>query len=70
MLWFGSSAGVALSGLFPEARSVRRWLAGGWHVAVGYVLGFVAMWLLLGWHAHPPTGATAPEVPGHSHPAR
>ena len=53
MLWFGSSAGVAMSGLFPEAKSARNWLVNGWHVAVGYVLGFFAMFFLLGWHAHP-----------------
>jgi Na+/H+ antiporter NhaD/arsenite permease-like protein len=53
MLWFGSSAGVAMSSLFPEAKSAKNWLVGGWHVAVGYLLGFAAMLLLLGWHAHP-----------------
>ena len=35
MIWFGSSAGVAISNLFPEARSVGAWLKGGWHVAAG-----------------------------------
>lgn len=53
MIWFGSSAGVALSNLYPEARSVGAWLRGGWHVAVGYVLGFMAMLLVLGWHGEP-----------------
>ena len=43
MIWFGSSAGVALSNMYPEARSVGHWLRGGWHVAVGYVLGFFVM---------------------------
>ena len=42
MLWFGSSAGLALAGIFPEAKSVKNWLIHGWHVAVGYVLGFFA----------------------------
>ena len=37
MIWFGSSAGVALSNQFPEARSAVAWLRGGWHVAVAYV---------------------------------
>jgi Na+/H+ antiporter NhaD/arsenite permease-like protein len=66
MMWFGSSAGVALSNNFPEARSVVAWLKGGWHVAVGYVLGFAAMLLVLGWHGHPikpvanPPAVTAP----------
>jgi len=50
MLWFGSSAGVAISGLFPEAKSAKNWLFNGWHVAVGYFLGFFAMFALIGWH--------------------
>lgn len=50
MLWFGSSAGVAISGLFPEAKSAKNWLVNGWHVAVGYFLGFFTMLLVLGWH--------------------
>jgi Na+/H+ antiporter NhaD/arsenite permease-like protein len=50
MLWFGSSAGVALSGAYPEAKSVGRWLTHGWHVTLAYVLGFVALLATLGWH--------------------
>ena len=53
MIWFGSSAGVALSNMYPEARSVGAWLRGGWHVAVGYVIGFFVMLAVLGWHGHP-----------------
>ena len=49
MIWFGSSAGVALSNIFPEAKSVGRWLRHGWHVAVAYVVGFFVMLALLGW---------------------
>jgi len=63
MIWFGSSAGVALSNLYPEARSVGAWLRGGWHIAVGYVLGFMAMLLLLGWHGHPINERAAQPVP-------
>ncbi len=29
MIWFGSSAGVALSNMYPEARSVGQWLRHG-----------------------------------------
>ena len=54
MVWFGSSAGVALASQFAEARSVRAWLVGGWHVAVAYVLGFFVLLLALGWHADLP----------------
>ncbi|MGQ0511677.1 MAG: citrate transporter [Betaproteobacteria bacterium] len=50
MIWFGSSAGVALSNMYPEAKSVGRWLAAGWHVALAYVVGFLVMLALVGWH--------------------
>ncbi|MGZ3183173.1 MAG: citrate transporter [Telluria sp.] len=50
MLWFGSSAGVALTGQYPEARSVLGWLRGGWHVVLGYLAGMAAIVMLLGWH--------------------
>jgi Na+/H+ antiporter NhaD/arsenite permease-like protein len=52
MIWFGSSAGVAISNLYPEARSVWAWLKAGWHVALAYVLGFAALLLTLGWRPH------------------
>lgn len=52
MLWFGSSAGVAISNMFPEARSTGRWLREGWPVAVAYVAGFAALILVLGWNPH------------------
>lgn len=54
MLWFGSSAGVAISNMFPEARSVSQWIRHGWHVPVAYVVGFSVMLALLGWNPHPP----------------
>jgi Na+/H+ antiporter NhaD/arsenite permease-like protein len=60
MLWFGSSAGVALSGQFPEIRSVAQWLRHGWHVALAYVVGFVVLISVMGWHPHAPH---APEMP-------
>jgi Na+/H+ antiporter NhaD/arsenite permease-like protein len=49
MLWFGSSAGVAICNMFPEARSTGRWLREGWLIAVAYVAGFAALLLTLGW---------------------
>jgi Na+/H+ antiporter NhaD/arsenite permease-like protein len=51
MIWFGSSAGVAITSMFPQARSTAAWLAGGWHVLLAYVAGFLALLWVLGWHA-------------------
>jgi Na+/H+ antiporter NhaD/arsenite permease-like protein len=53
MIWFGSSAGVAVSNLFPESRSVFRWLREAWHVVLGYVVGFAVLMAVLGWNPHP-----------------
>lgn len=50
MLWFGSSAGVALSNMYPEAKSAGQWLKHGWHVTAAYVVGFLVMLVVLGWH--------------------
>jgi Na+/H+ antiporter NhaD/arsenite permease-like protein len=50
MIWFGSSAGVAVAGLMPEARSAARWLKEGWPVVLAYVAGFFLMLALLGWN--------------------
>jgi Na+/H+ antiporter NhaD/arsenite permease-like protein len=52
MIWFGSSAGVAISNSYPQARSVLLWLRYGWHVTVAYVIGFVVLLALLGWQPH------------------
>ena len=54
MIWFGSSAGVALSNMYPEAKSVGRWLKEGWHVTLAYVIGFFVMLATVGWQPHPP----------------
>jgi Na+/H+ antiporter NhaD/arsenite permease-like protein len=50
MIWFGSSAGVALSNMYPEAKSVGLWLRHGWSIAVAYVIAFFVMLAILGWH--------------------
>ncbi len=67
MLWFGSSAGVALSNMYPEAKSAGQWLKHGWHVTVAYVVGFFVMLTVLGWHpdeGHKKTAMpTAVEIP-------
>lgn len=54
MIWFGSSAGVALSNMYPEAKSVGAWVTKGWHVTVAYILGFFIMLYTVGWHPHAP----------------
>jgi hypothetical protein len=53
MIWFGSSAGVAVTNLFPEAKSVGRWVKEGWHVTLAYIVGFIAIMLIWGWNPIP-----------------
>jgi Na+/H+ antiporter NhaD/arsenite permease-like protein len=68
MIWFGSSAGVALCNMYPQGRNVALWLRHGWHVALAYVVGFVAMLAMIGFHpgstprgsAPAPSAASAP----------
>jgi Na+/H+ antiporter NhaD/arsenite permease-like protein len=54
MIWFGSSAGVALSNMYPEAKSVGRWVTQGWPIAMAYLVGFAVMLTLVGWHPDAP----------------
>ncbi|WP_375780750.1 SLC13 family permease [Bradyrhizobium sp. ma5] len=54
MVWFGSSAGVAVSNMYPEAKSLVRWITQGWPIMVAYVVGFFVMLTLLGWHPDAP----------------
>ena len=63
MIWFGSSAGVAITNVFPQGRSVGSWLKHGWHVAVAYVVGFFVLLTLLGWHPTPQRRDLAPVAP-------
>ena len=63
MIWFGSSAGVALANMYPEAKSVGLWLRHGWHVAVAYVIGFFVMLAMLGWHTYKVHPTRRPERP-------
>ena len=62
MLWFGSSAGVALSNMYPEARSAVNWLRHGWHVAAAYVIGFFVLLALSGWTPHAPHKAAQENI--------
>ena len=58
MVWFGSSAGVAITNLYPEGRSVVRWLKDGWFVPAAYVVGFIVMLAILGWNPTEETGSS------------
>ena len=49
MIWFGSSAGVAVCDKFPKARSFMNWLRYGWHIPFAFVVGFGVYLLVMGW---------------------
>jgi Na+/H+ antiporter NhaD/arsenite permease-like protein len=68
MIWFGSSAGVALSNMYPEARSVVNWLTAGWHITLAYIVGYFVLLAALGWHPDAPHARKAVET--HSPPAQ
>lgn len=70
MIWFGSSAGVAITNKFPESRDVLLWIRKGWHVMFGYVVGFFVLFLVIGWepasnkqHQEPAQTCKAPNCP-------
>ncbi len=70
MIWFGSSAGVAITNKFPEARNVMLWLRKGWHVTLAYIVGFFVLLLVMGWepasnkqHQEPAIECKAPDCP-------
>jgi Na+/H+ antiporter NhaD/arsenite permease-like protein len=71
MIWIGSSAGVALSSMYPEAKSVGLWLRHGWHISMAYVLGFFTLLIILGWHPDPghkyvpPAQQSTTQLPPH-----
>jgi hypothetical protein len=69
MMWFGSSAGVALSSLYPKVRSFGGWLKHGWYVPVAYVAGFAAMLHLTGWEPTPTRAERADTAPVAAPPA-
>ncbi|MFZ5942299.1 MAG: citrate transporter [Bacteroidota bacterium] len=50
MVWFGSSAGVAITGKFHEARNMIQWIRNGWFVILAYLAGFFAYHFIIGWH--------------------
>ncbi len=51
MVWFGSSAGVAVSALFPKSKSIVKWLRHGWHIPLGFAVGYL---VLVGFHGWKP----------------
>ena len=67
MIWFGSSAGVAITNKFPEARNVALWLRKGWHVTLAYIVGFFALYLIIGWE---PADTRVHKEPAISCPAK
>jgi Na+/H+ antiporter NhaD/arsenite permease-like protein len=54
MIWFGSSAGVAMSNMYPQTRNTVNYLKSGWHVIIAYVIGFFVMLFTIGWEPHEP----------------
>ncbi len=54
MIWFGSSAGVALSNMYPETKNTVSYISKGWHVTLAYVVSFFVMIGIVGWHPHAP----------------
>jgi len=74
MIWFGSSAGVALSNMYPDAKNVGRWVHHGWHVVVAYVISFLVLLAVMDWHpgqkrGDPPVTTSSvaqpPDMPTH-----
>lgn len=65
MIWFGSSAGVALSSMYPQAKSVEAWVKDGWHVPIAYVAGFTMLFLAHGWHPQPSPDSSTSGAPTH-----
>jgi Na+/H+ antiporter NhaD/arsenite permease-like protein len=62
MIWFGSSSGVALSNMYPEAKSVGQWLRHGWYIVPAYVIGFFVMLWACNWNPDVPHSREAAAV--------
>ncbi len=70
MIWFGSSAGVAITNKFPEARNVMLWIRKGWYIILAYIVGFFVLYLVMGWepasnkkHKEPPKNCPVKNCP-------
>jgi len=46
LIWFGSSAGVAVAGQFPAAGSAIAWIRHAWYLPIAYAAGIIAMVVL------------------------
>ena len=67
MIWFGSSAGVALANMYPEAqigRPVAASTAGTSRSPMS--IGFFVMLAVIGWHPDPPHRKGAELAPPHT----
>jgi hypothetical protein len=53
MIWFGSSAGVAISNMYREVRLVGAWLRHGWYIIPAYVISFFVMLTVHPWQPDP-----------------
>ncbi len=60
MIWFGSSAGVALCNQNPTAKSVTLWVRHGWFIIPAYVIGFFVMLAIWQWHPDTPHRVRVP----------
>jgi len=54
IIWFGSSAGVAVSNMYPEAKSTIDWIRRSWYVPLSFVVGYLMLLLIIGWHPDAP----------------
>ncbi len=53
MMWFGSSAGVAIANMYPEAKSAVRWIRHAWFIPLAYFVAFFVALAIQGWHPDP-----------------
>ena len=64
MIWFGSSAGVALTSMYPEGKNAIAWVKAGWHVTLAYIVSFLVMLVIVEWHADPPLRGAIAAIAG------
>ena len=50
MIWFGSSAGVALSNMYPVAKNTKLYLRHGYWVTIAYVVAYMTLLSVRGFH--------------------